>query len=163
MNSHMADRVQETVFGISVSKIALTRFELYEELNIDQGEKLDFNVDFYVQIFFNSTKNFVKFELRTEFKLKSEPNITFLKARISTTYMVEELKTYIELKDGREFMSLPDPLMMSLLSMSTSHARAKLSVHTANSKFSNCYLPIVDSKKLLKQLKDKEQKTSKSE
>lgn len=154
-----SDQQSSPDFSISVSKIALTLFEVNEDADVGHDGRIDYNANYFVQIFFNSRESFVKFVLRIEFKSKIEPYPIFIKAAVTTTYSIEGLDRYIEPEDGVEHMALPDPLMMSLLSMSASHARARLSVHTAQTRFSNCYMPIVDSKILLEQLMDPKRKS----
>jgi hypothetical protein len=68
----------------------------------------------------------------------------FMKGRTATTFLIRNLKNYVKTINEKEAIDLPDALLVTLFSISFSHARALLAKSSAGTKFSHMLMPLIN-------------------
>ncbi len=76
---------------------------------------------------------------------KTETKEVFLKGKVTTVYLIKDLKSTAKATDNdTEAIDLPEPLWVALFSIAFTHTRAILARSSAGTKFGNMLLPAIN-------------------
>lgn len=133
--------------NIAIKKIKDIEFFVNEQAALPLNGVL--NISFNVTTQFNIEDNTVEIILNTLFTTL-EKNEEVMKIKTTNLFWIKELSEFLDTKKG--LITVPDNLMITLLSLSVSHTRALLAKNALGTKFSEFYLPIVNPADLYKKL-----------
>jgi hypothetical protein len=138
--------LEKQLIGVS-NKTMLTRIEVGEQS------------DFYYNAIINSKMELeeVHITIAVNYKKKGTTE-DFMRGRTSTVFLIQQMKERSALKDGKEVVDLPDPLWVTLFSISFTHARAMLAHSSAGTKYGHMIMPLVNPETEFKKIFGKELK-----
>jgi len=126
-------KIKELEFSINSATLAS------DPLNIGFGVKTEFDIE-------KET-----FDMNVVFDLRdSVTEAILVHIKVANTFYIEKMKEFIA-ADGIA-LDLPDSGLITMLSLSISHARAILAKNTSGTVFENYYLPIVNPSEIAKQV-----------
>jgi preprotein translocase subunit SecB len=129
------------------------------EYFIDESKTLENEVVFNL----NSTielvvpKNEVRFTISVVYQTKGMLE-DLLRGRVTSVFSIENMKERASYVDGKELVDLPDDLLVTLFSISFSHARALIASSVAGTQFNDLILPLIDPAVEFKKIFGKELK-----
>ena len=137
---------KQITFDIGIKKIKDLSFSVNEEITPEK----ETGIQITQSVFFNKSDDTITFNLDIRF-LTKEDNIEFISSKTSTTFYIPNLAQY-ESKDVPETYNPPDAMMITIVSLSITHARALIARNALGTKFADIYLPIFDPSKLTNDL-----------
>jgi hypothetical protein len=131
------------------------------EIAIHKIQELDFyvndedikkrEIEFYLKVDtqFNLGEDVIKFDVRPVFHVKNHPEEHVLSNTSRTVFKTKGLREFL---DEENKLNIPDQYLITMLSISITHARALLSKSSLGSRFSNLFIPIVNPAAIFKDL-----------
>ena len=129
---------KQTTVQIGIKKIKDLAFSVNEDVEI--GEKTGIQIKHNLK--FSKAEKTIEFIMDIGFLTKEE-GITFMSSRISNLFFVPALNKYENPKVANTF-DLPNGLLVTIVSISITHARALISRNAGSTKFADIYLPIIN-------------------
>lgn len=129
---------KQTTFQLGIKKIKDLAFSANEEVTIgkETGIEIKHNLKF------NKSENTIEFIMDIDFITKKD-NTIFMSSRISNIFFVPTLNKY-ESPQTPNTYNLPDQMLVTIVSISITHARALISRNAVGTKFADIYLPIIN-------------------
>ena len=137
--------------GFGIKTVKETEFYANESLALDTQIDLVTNAGLDIRIEENEIHLFVS----AVYKRKGTGE-EYMRGKTISIFLFENLKSRERVKDGKSAIDLPDPLWVTLFSISYSHARAMLAKSAAGTKFGQMILPLVDPEEHFKNIFKKE-------
>lgn len=125
---------------IGILKIQDNGFMINESLNNPGTLQLDYNLGFG----FSQESDWVEFTVIAEYKSQETKDV-FLSGNVSTRFLIKDLKKFI----GKTRLEIPKETMITMFSISFTHARSIMAKNSAGSKHGNLILPIVNPAALM--------------
>lgn len=134
--------------GFAIKSIKETEFFVDESLPLDA--QIDHVVNAGLEI--RTNQNEINFIIFSRFKRK-ESDEDYLRGKTISTFVFQDLKSReIKKPDGKYAVDLPNPLWITLFSLSYSHARAMLARSAAGTSLSHLLLPIINPDEQFKKI-----------
>ncbi len=137
---------KEIIFQIGIKKIKDLAFSVDEKVTLEK----ETGIQIQQSLQFNKSENTIEFILNINFTNK-QGNVVFMSSRTSNIFLIPNLVQYENPKNPDTF-NLPDAMIMTIVSLSITHARALISQNAEGTKFSNIYLPIINPADITKNL-----------
>ena len=125
--------------GFAIKSVKETEYFVNESLELD--DQIDYTLNAGLDI--RTDANEINFIVFASFRKKGTTE-DYLRGKTISTFLFENLKSRAAIKDGKEVVDLPDPLWVTLFSISYSHARAMLAKSQAGTKYNHLILPIIN-------------------
>jgi hypothetical protein len=125
--------------GYAIKSVKETEYFVDESMEL--ADQCDFHLN--ASIHTKAEVEEIHFTILANYRKKGTTD-DFLKGRTTTVFVIDNLKERVRILDGKESVDLPDPLWITLFSISYTHARAMLSRSSAGTKFGNMILPLVN-------------------
>lgn len=133
----MNETAQQILFAIKEIK----EQEFFVNESLELGSAYDFN--YRVDIATSIPNDTIAISITANYLVTQQQDV-LMKGKTATTFLIQNLKQYSRKTDDREGVDLPDPLLITLFSISFSHARALLSKSSAGTKFSHMLMPLIN-------------------
>lgn len=138
--------MSEKQVNIGIKRIKEIGYQINEEILTEANTEINLT--------FGLTTNFDIGQKTTEIVLsatyfKKDTNETMLEIKTSNIFTILELEDF---KNKDNSFSLPENILVTLLSLSITHTRALLSKNTQGTKYADLYIPIVNPTILLQGL-----------
>ncbi|MCD4794679.1 MAG: hypothetical protein K8R54_15695 [Bacteroidales bacterium] len=143
---------KEITFDIGIRKIKDLAFSVNEDVEFKKETSIQINSGLQ----FNKSDDTIELLLNINF-LTKESNIEFMNSRTSNIFYIPNLVQY-ENKTNPDMFNLPDAMLITIVSLSITHARALISRNAKGTKFEDIYLPIFNPADLTKNLFSKKSK-----
>ncbi|MEJ0055765.1 MAG: hypothetical protein WDN75_08995 [Bacteroidota bacterium] len=132
---------------------AVKETEYFVDESVEPGEQCEFTLN--AGIHAKSDLEEIHFTISAIYQNKGT-SLDFLRGKTTSVFAINNMKDRIKIKDGRETIDLPDPLWITLFSISYTHARAMLSRSSAGTKFGHMILPLVSPEEQFRAIFKKE-------
>jgi hypothetical protein len=138
--------MEKKEFNLGIKKIKELEFFINEDIALDDNKA---NVRFDVTVNLNPDEKVIEMILTIHFsEMKNGENI--MRIKTSNVFSMLELVDLID-AEKKQF-TIPDDIMITILSLSISHTRALHAKNILGTKFSELYVPLVNPAQLFKQL-----------
>ena len=129
--------MEQVVINYGIQSVRETEYFVDESVEIEQSVTMVLNASLNIKVPLEE----VHFTITANYRNK---NVDFLRGKTTTIFLVQNLKDRSKIVDDKELVDLPDPLWITLFSISFTHARAMLARSSAGSKFGQFILPIIN-------------------
>ncbi|MEX2232313.1 MAG: hypothetical protein WD824_09140 [Cyclobacteriaceae bacterium] len=133
----MSKHSQQVHFAIKEIK----ELEFFINENVELGEAFDYN--YQVNVSHSVPAETIMVIITANYLLHQKTE-HFMKGKTATTFLIRDLKNYVKKLKGKDGIDLPDALLITLFSISFSHARALLAKSSAGTKFSHMLMPLIN-------------------
>jgi len=127
---------KKITFDIGIKKIKDLAFSVNEEITPEKESGIQINSGLH----FDKTENTIEFSLDIRFTQK-QGGVEFMSSKTSTIFFVPDLAKY-ENPDAPNSFNPPDAMIITIVSLSLTHARALIARNADGTKFKDIYLPI---------------------
>lgn len=138
---------KEVSIELGIVRIANLGFQVDEQLEIPEKT----NLRYTLTNSFNSQEDWFEFILTSTYIIPGT-EMPFLSSTSLTRFFIKGLKRFEIKKAETVSIDLPDQILVTLFSISFSHARAIQMQNTTGTKFQNIYLPIINPEETLKNI-----------
>ena len=129
--------MEQVVINYGIQSVRETEYFIDESVEIEQSVTMVLNASLTIKVPLEE----VHFTITANYRNR---NVDFLRGKTTTIFLVQNLKDRSKIVDAKELVDLPDPLWITLFSISFTHARAMLARSSAGSKFGQFILPIIN-------------------
>jgi len=134
------------MFGMQIRRIKQLSFFVNEALyKLNKAENSEIKLDY--RLGFITENDIVDFTLKISFFYSTSKTI-YLESEIQNIFQIKDLKNFVD-ETGK--MKLPDNALISMVSLSISHARAITANNVAGTLLNDIILPIFDGVLVAKQ------------
>src|SRR5690606_415075 len=127
----------EIHFGIK--EIREVEFLVNEQIEITPSYDFNYKIEIATRI----PEEAVTFMITANFLTHGKQEL-FMKGKTATTFHIKDLKSHSKIVAEKEMVDLPDALLITMFSISFSHARALLAKSSAGSKYSHMLIPLIN-------------------
>ena len=123
------------------------------EYFVDEALEVEEQFDFHYNASINNKVETEEVHLSITVNYRKKgTTIDFLRGRTTSVFLIQNLKDRASIKDGKEMIDLPDPLWITLFSISFTHTRAMLARSAAGSKYGHLIMPLINPEVEFKKL-----------
>lgn len=137
----------EEKFNLGIKKIKDIEFFIDESVELPEPANLGINFELTTNI--NIQETTIELILQVNFKNSLNEKV-LMRIKTINTFLIPELNGFNQPSDAQ--FTLPDILLVTILSLAVSHTRALLAKNTTGTRFADIYIPIVNPTELAKQL-----------
>ncbi|RKR84840.1 hypothetical protein BDD43_5093 [Mucilaginibacter gracilis] len=132
-------------FEFGISRIVDCGFMIEEAVKAEPNKvRLGYSMNFL----FDVPNSWIQFNVRADFQ-HSETGITFLSGTVLTRFSINNLSGFL---DDDKKVVFPKGVLESLFGIAFSHMRAILAKNIAGSRFTNVYVPVIDTQVVFNEL-----------
>lgn len=136
---------QEDRISFSIRRIKDFAFEINESIIVDRNNNS--RVTFDNGLAFSADTNQIDFIIDVKFFVSDASTDAFLRGKVLTSFYVENLARFIDEESNN--LTMPQPVLVMMLSMALTHARALIAKGAMGSRFNDIYMPIVNPSEVL--------------
>jgi len=140
-----------TQINYAVKSVKETEYFVDESVELEAQSDLNYNATIQTIVDLQE----IHIIIMVSYSNKSTKQV-FLKSKVTSVFVIQDLKNYARLEGNKEGVDLPDPLWITLFSISFTHARALLYKSAAPTKFSQMILPLINPEVEFKKIFAKE-------
>ena len=137
--------MEQVLFAIR--SIRETEYYVNESLHLD--EEIDFHYNASIENKVDLEE--VHFTITVNYRRKGTAE-DYLRGKTISVFTIQNMKSRVSMIDGKEALDLPDPLWVTLFSISFTHARAMLARSAAGTKYSHLIMPLINPEVEFKKL-----------
>jgi hypothetical protein len=139
--------MSEVKIQFGIKEIKELEFFVNEDLHV--SGPFDFNHN--ITISTDGPQESVSFIILINYFL-AKTQTPFMRSKTVTVFGVKDLKSLSKVMEGREVFDIPDQLLVTMFSISFSHARALLARSSAGTKYSKLLIPLINPDQELRRL-----------
>lgn len=129
---------EKKAIEFAIDDIRLLEFFVDESKNVGKT----FNINYSIDIGMDIPNDILRISIAA-FCKEQEGDVVFMRGNVETIFSIRNMNLYA-FSDDRPGIDLPREFMITLFSISFSHARAILAQSSGRVKFSTILLPIID-------------------
>ena len=137
--------MEQVLFAIRAVKE--TEYYVNESLPLD--EEIDFHYNASIEN--KAEAEEIHFTITVNYRRKGTTE-DYLRGKTISVFTVQNMKSRVSLIDGKEAVDLPDPLWVTLFSISFTHARAMLARSASGTKYGHLIMPLINPEAEFKKL-----------
>lgn len=123
--------------------------EYFVDETMELEEQYDFHYNATIQSKVEADE--VQLSISVNYRKKGTA-IDFLRGRTISVFFIKDMKSRASIKDGKETVDLPNPLWVTLFSISFTHARAMLARSAGGTKYGHLIMPLINPEVEFKKL-----------
>lgn len=123
----------------AIKSVKETEYFVDETLELEEQFDFHYNASIHSKV---DTEE-VHLSITVNYRKKGT-NIDFLRGRTTSIFLIQNMKDRANIKDGKEMIDLPDPLWVTLFSISFSHTRAMLARSAGGTKYGHLIMPLIN-------------------
>ncbi len=136
----------EKQINIGINQIKELEFSIIPKKEIKE-DSIKINLSVNTQ--FNKEEDLFEILITVDL-LNNEDNLNLVHIKVSNIFKVENILQFEN--EEKTHLNIPDGGLVTMLSLSISHARALLAKNTSGSVYENFYIPIVNPTEIAKQV-----------
>ena len=136
----------EKQINIGINQIKELEFSIIPKKEIKE-DSIKINLSVNTQ--FNKEEDLFEILITVDL-LNNEDNLNLVHIKVSNIFKVENILQFEN--EEKTHLKIPDGGLVTMLSLSISHARALLAKNTSGSVYENFYIPIVNPTEIAKQV-----------
>ena len=131
--------------GYAIKTVKETEYFVDESMEI--GEQCDYLLNAGIDT--KTALGEIHFTISYNYRRKGTTE-DFLKGKTTSVFIIQNMKERVRIREGKETVDLPDPLLTTLFSISYTHARAMLARSAGGTKFGHMILPLINPEEQFK-------------
>ncbi len=131
----------------AIKSIKETEFFVDESVELEPQCDLTYNANIQTKV----DAEEIHYTIMVSYSSKST-KLDFMRGKTVSVFLIKDLKNYVPKNATLEGVDLPDPLWISMFSISFTHARALLAKSAAATKYAHMMLPLIDPEKEFRKL-----------
>lgn len=126
----------------AIKSVKETEFFVDESIELEAQVDLNYNASIQTKV----DAEEIHYTISVSYSSKTT-KLDFLRSKTVSVFLIKDIKNYVPKHATLEGVDLPNPLWISMFSISFTHARALLAKSAAGTKYAHMMLPLIDPEK----------------